>query len=150
MSFDLDELLREAEEESKRPKPPVDVDVLLHDRLVTVRVPILSGEDFDAVAGPHCPHIAWRDDLGCWFRLEPVTRSHTGIVLVDGDSKDDLLEKRGDDVTYRWPAVYDALGHEDRLNLQATVWGIYVHEPLKLLAEARAKRAAQVEAKEGL
>ncbi|MFJ4175804.1 hypothetical protein [Microbacterium sp. NPDC089696] len=143
--IDLNELLRLADEERKMKHPPVDVEVLLSGRIMTVRMPHLSANEFDEFTLPYCPHPAYRDQLGCWFELENVTRNHPGVVLVDGDVEDDLYviggTRREKEAVYRWGEIYDSLRHEDKQNLQAAVWGVYVHEAQKKMAAAKAAAA---------
>jgi len=141
--FKLDDLLRVQREQAEKPKPPVDVEVLLGDSVVTVRIPHLPPAEFDKLADRHSPHLAYRDQLGCWFLLEPLTRDHPEIVLLSGGEEDDLFVLRGGsrnkEAFYRWSEVYDALGHEDRQSVQAAIWGLYVHEPSKRLVAAKAR-----------
>ncbi|MEN0023231.1 MAG: hypothetical protein AAGC61_08105 [Microbacterium sp.] len=142
--FSLDELLRKADEERKMKHPPIDVEVVLSGKVVTVRIPHLSADEFDEFALPYCPGMGYRDQLGCWFELAEVTRNHPDVVLIDGDDEDDLYVVGGTRsekvAVYRWSQVYDVLSHDDKQSLQAAVWGIYVHEAQKKMAAAKAAK----------
>jgi hypothetical protein len=144
--LDIDELIRQEKEWHESIKP-VDVQVMFGDRILTVRIPYIHGPAFEDVANKY---PVPRNASGAWFDLKAVTREHPDVVLIDGEETDDLYVARNKQIVYRWPEIFDALGTEDRENLEAVVWGLHVHEPRKRLAQAlkakaAARRAAEAE-----
>ena len=144
MTIDVDDLIRK-EREYHESIEPVDVEVLLGDRLLTVRIPYVHGEKFDDVAAKYPVAREMRGNRGP-FDLGNVTREYPDVVLIDGGAEDDLFVIRDRAAFYRWPEVYDALSGDDQENLQAVVWGLHVHLPRQRLAEAlKAKYGAKTE-----
>lgn len=139
-NFDLDALLAEAKA-AEDAREPVDVEVVLGDKVVTVRMPYLKNDAFEPLVAKHS-RFPFRDAIGCWFDLDAVTRDHPDIVLIDGDKSDDLYVLRDREAVYRWADVYDALGSNDKQSLQAAFWGVYIYEPQQQLEKARAKKEA--------
>ncbi|WP_101847402.1 hypothetical protein [Zhihengliuella sp. ISTPL4] len=135
--FDLKALI-EAERAYHESIKPVDVDVMLGDTVLTVRVPYLYGEAFDALAEKY---PVGRNPLGTWFDLDQVMREHPDIRVIDGDEEDDLFVLRNQRAYYRWPDMYDALDRSDKESLRAVLWGLHIEERRKRLATAIAKRA---------
>lgn len=134
----LDELLRR-QGEYENSMAPLDVAVLLGDKVVQVRLPYLKGRVFAELADKHSPHVLYRDAVGCWFNIDDVARDYPGVMVIDGEHESDLYVIRDKAAVYRWPEVYDALGGEDKYSIQAGIWGFYVHEP----AERKRKAVAQ-------
>lgn len=139
MTFDLDVILRDSQEYEES-REPIDAHVVIGKKVVTVRIPYLSGNEFDDVTCKYAYPFPYRDALGCWFDLGAVTRNHPRIVLVDGDDVDDLVVVKDSDDHYRWPEVYAALSEGDRMTLQSVVWGVYIHEPGLRVAAAKEAR----------
>ncbi|WP_223626739.1 hypothetical protein [Microbacterium sp. EST19A] len=138
MTFDLDTALREADEYEKS-REPIDAQVVIGKRVVTVRIPYLPGREFDDATAAHTYPFPYRDVLGCWFNLDAVTQNHPRIVLVNGKGAvvDDLTVVKDDESHYRWPEVYAALSTADKMTLQAVVWGVYIHDPEQRIADAK-------------
>lgn len=149
MAIDVKDLVRKEREYHESVKP-VDVEVILGDRLLTVRVPYIWGDQWDDLASKYPVPRGLRGNRGRWD-LDAVMREHPGVVLIDGDDEDDMFVLRDRTAVYRWPEVYDALRLEDRESLQAVIWGLHVLEPGKRLkaameARAQAENAARAKA----
>lgn len=143
--WDIDDLIRR-EREYQDSIQPVDVEVVLGDEILTVRIPYLHDEAFKNFLASH---PVPRNPLGTQFDLNAVMRDHPEIVLVDGDEVDEMFVLKGKKAHYRWPELYDALSDNDKENLQAVIWGFHVHEPRQRLAAASAAaKAARAEKKE--
>ncbi|MGB3376560.1 MAG: hypothetical protein WBA87_15650 [Microbacterium sp.] len=131
----LDELLAKQQEIADS-IGPIDVEVLLGDRVVIVRVPYLKGNRFDTLAEKHSPGIWFRDSAGCWFDADAVARDYPDVVVVDGVQEDDLYVLRNKKAVYRWSEIYDALSGDDKLAIRSVIWGMYVGDPAKRKREA--------------
>ncbi|KQQ66109.1 hypothetical protein [Microbacterium sp. Leaf320] len=139
----LDNLLKQADElEEQRVKTPIDVEVILAEELVTVRLTYQRRDDFERIASKH-PIVNLTDTRGAWFNLDGVAKDYPDVVLIDGDGTDELYELRGKEAVYRWPDVYEALRETDRQSVQAAIWGVYVWEPQQALKNAKAKTLAR-------
>lgn len=144
MAIDVDDLIHKEREYHESVKP-VDVEVVLGGRLLTVRIPYVYGDRFDAIASKYPVERGQRGNRG-HFDLDAVMREHPDVLLIDGDEEDDLFVLRDRAAVYRWPEVYDALSESDKENLQAVLWGLHVHLPRLRLAEAlKAKTAREAE-----
>lgn len=134
MQIDIDELIRK-EREYHESIEPVDVEVVLGGKILTVRVPYVYGPRFDAIADKY-PVERWQRGNRGHFDLGAVTREHPDVLLIDGDKQDDMFVLRDRVAVYRWPEVYDALSGEAQETLQAVIWGLHVKMPRDRLAEA--------------
>lgn len=147
MMIDVDELIRK-EREYHESINPVDVQVVLGDRLLTVRIPYVYGDRFDELAAKYPVERGQRGAHGP-FDLGKVTREHPDVLLIDGDEQDDMFVLRDRSAFYRWPEVYDALRSEDQESLRAVIWGLHVHLPRLRLAEAMKAKYNSVAETEG-
>lgn len=134
MAIDVDALVKQAQEYYES-VGPTDVEVLLGDQVVTVRLPYLMPAAFSELAAKHPPHVGGA--VTGWFDGDQVVRNYPDVVLIVDGEEDDLLVIRERAAHYRWPEVWDALDGESRDSLRATVWGLYVYEPQKKLKEAQ-------------
>jgi len=149
MAIDIDDLIRK-EREYHESIEPVDVEVLLGGKVLTVRVPYVYGPKFDDLAAKY-PVERWQRGNRGPFDLDAVMREHPGVLLIDGDEQDDMFVIRDQAAFYRWPEVYDALSESDKESLQAVIWGLHVLEPgkrVKAALEARAQLENEQAAKE--
>lgn len=115
---------------------PLEVEVLLGGRVVTVVMPFLMPNDFDELASRFAPKGPQEMSFG--FGLDETARHYPDIVIRDGDEEDDLLVVRDKAVYYRWPDVYDLLSWDDRQSVRAGVWGRYVMDPSVWKKDAKA------------
>lgn len=126
---------------------PVDVEIVLGDRVLTARVPFIKPDRFTELTGKHPAGVG--DQGGAphlWFSLDGVTRNYPDIVIIDGDETDDLYVMRDKQAVYTWPELYPVLSDSDRATLRSVVWGMHVYEPERRKAEAlKAKASKEVE-----
>lgn len=112
---------------------PEEVEVVLGDRIVTVRIPMISGEEFSALMATRPPRLGVPRDYTLGFSLTEVAGSYPNVTLADGDTEDRMLAIEGENKTrYQWPEVFAALGSEDRGNIEAAIWGMHFHNPTVL------------------
>ena len=119
---------------------PLEVEVLLGDRVVTVVMPFLKPHDFHELATRFAPKSPQEMSFG--FGLDETARNYPDIAIRDGEDEDNLLVVRDKAVHYRWPEVYELLNWDDKQSIRAGVWGVYVLDPTIWRKEARAATGA--------
>ncbi|MDR6868449.1 hypothetical protein J2Y69_003065 [Microbacterium resistens] len=134
--MDVDELIAEARQVFETAEP-VEQDVLLGTRQVTVRLRPLDGTAWEDLTAQHPPRPRVPRDHDLGYDLKAVLKAFPRVEIVDGDEVDDLL-RVGEDgqTTNRWPAVVDALAAPDIKNLTVALWGAHEWEHQKRMVAA--------------
>lgn len=133
--MDIMELLAKQKDRLEGIKP-LEVEILLGDRVVTVVMPFLKPHDFHELATRFAPKSPQEMSFG--FGLDETARNYPDIVIRDGEDEDNLLVVRDKAVHYRWPEVYELLNWDDKQSIRAGVWGVYVLDPTIWRKEAKA------------
>lgn len=137
----LEDLIRKANEYFDSVQP-VDVEVVLEEQPVIVRVPFIRPDEFSELTSCHPPRPGVAVDATLWFGLSGVTRAYPGITILHDGEEDDLYRVRNQEAVYTWPEIYDVLAPEDAQNVRMAVWALHIWEPQQRHAAARAKKEA--------
>ncbi len=143
MLSDLDDLIAAAKQELAETEP-VEQEVLLGGKIVTVRVSPVDGTTWEGITSKCPPRAGANRDMQLGYSLPDVVQAYRAIVLVDGDEIDDMVRTDEDGKSEsRWPAVYAALSAPDRKNVELVVWGLNEYDHVqKMLAAGKASKGS--------
>lgn len=120
---------------------PVDIQVLVGTRAVTVRFEPIDGQAYRALSVQHPPRQGVTTDMNIGYNIDAVVRWYPRVFLVDGDDvtkvSDSLPRKSPTDPEHRpWFDLLDVLEAPDLKNLASVVWGMCEYSPQKRLMRA--------------
>lgn len=146
MGIDLDALLEKARKFHESIEP-VEVEVVVGDRAIVVRVPYMMPAEFVELTDRYAPKPGGAVDG--WWDGNGLARNFPGLVLVDGEDEDDMFVLRDREAFYRWPEVWDELSSEDRESVRSAIWGLHVYESQKRRTAALERHVAEVKSAKG-
>lgn len=120
MVVDVDALIKKARQEFDSSEP-VEQDVVLGDRRVTVRARVLDPQAWLDLTAKFPPREDAVRDKRMGYNLYAAVREYPGISLVVDGEEQPLGE--------RWPDVWDVLSAPDKNNVAILVWGKNELEP---------------------
>ena len=113
---------------------PVDQDVLIGDDILTVRIWPLRGSAWRDLIATH----PWREgatfDQQLGYNLDGVVRDYPKVYLV--------VDGNPENVTERWPELFDVLSAADIKHLGFAMWGLNEFDPANRLTKATKKPSA--------
>lgn len=135
--MDLDSLILNAKAQQAETKP-VDQDVMLGDRVVTVRIFPVDGPKWTEFTTAHPPRPGQLRDAQFGYNANGILRNYGDhIAFVDGDEIDRLKRTDDDGREYsKWPELHDMMSGPDLTNLAVALWGKNDYEHQVKLVEA--------------
>lgn len=136
VSIDIDALISKAREVFEQIEP-VDQDVLLGEKVVTVRVWPMEGPDWRDLIAEHPPRVKSSTDSTAGYNVDSVAKVYPRLALVDGDTVDNLVrrDEKGREFS-RWPEIAARLLGADLRNIASAVWGVNEFDPQKRMVAA--------------
>lgn len=129
----------------ERMKTPLEVQVMLGGRVVTVVMPVMQPIKFYDLA-TSMPAVSAQEVSQFGFPLDATARNYPDVVIRDGEDEDNMLTVAVDgeskEIRYGWPEVYDSLEFDDRQSVRAAIWGEYWFRPSRDKKAATAAGAA--------
>ncbi len=140
--MDIDALISKAKKQIETAEP-VEQEVLLGDKIVTVRIRPLDGQAWTALTAQYPPRPRVPKDHELGYDVHAVLKNFPSVELVDGDEVDDLIRTDDDGNTYsKWPDVVGVLGGPDIKNLTIALWGAHEWEHTqRVIAAGKALRS---------